>query len=288
MSIITKIFIVLTAIMAVVFLMIAGMLLAQQENFKVRAYAEKVNRIHEEEIADRYRSRVDSLADRKYKTILKSRENILYANTLVTLSEQKYAVAKNAAEDVEDSINRFSEVRSKFDAVVDSYSEMFENIMNSVKQISENRNDTVVKRSKLWKNLTSIEAKVGHLREQINLLDYNLYKLRKNNRDKRQTIEIYGEIAPDSFIPGLEMAPTLKNAQVISYDKDNGLVEINHGFSSKIEKHQVYSIIRNGELVAKIEIINLKADSCVGRILEGTTVRPVKLGDSVKPAAFIK
>jgi len=165
---------------------------------------------------------------------------------------------------------------------------MFENIMNSVKQISENNNDTVDKRSKLWKNLTSIEAKVGHLREEINLLDYNLYKLRKNNRDKRQTLEFYHEAFPDSFIPGLEMAPALKNAQVISYDKDNGLVEINHGFTSNIEKHQVFSIIRNGELVAKIQIINLQADSCVGRILEGTTIRPVKLGDSVKPAAFIR
>lgn len=287
MSLITKIFIVLTVIMAVVFLFIAGTVLAKQENFKVRAYAEKINRYHEEEIADRLRARYDALSERKLKEILKSRENILYANTLVAQSEAKYAIAKKATEDVTASINRFAEVRSKFDKVVDDYSSMFENIMNSVTQISENRNKTVEMRSSLWKNLTSIEAKVGHLREEINLLDYNLYRLRKNNRDKRQTLEIYREIDPDNFIPGLESAPNLKNAQVISYDKDNGLVEINHGYSSNVERHQVFSIVRDGGLVAKIEITNVQADSSVGRIIAGTIIKDVKLGDAVKPAAFI-
>ena len=77
MSLITRIFIILTAIMAVVFMIIAGSLLAKQNNFKVRASAERINRIHEEEIAERLRSRYNSLLERKWKTILKSRENIL-------------------------------------------------------------------------------------------------------------------------------------------------------------------------------------------------------------------
>ena len=287
MSLITKIFIVLTAIMAVVFLMIAGTLSAKQENFKVRAYAEKINRVHEEEIADRFISRYNSLMDRKNKILTKSRENILYANTKVALTKAKFDVAKQATDDVTASLERFANVRSKFDSVVNDYSAMFENIMNSVTQISENRNDTVVKRSALWKNLTSIEAKAGHLREEINLFDYNLYKLRKNNREKRQTLEIFRQVEPDSFIPGLESAPNLKNAQVISYDKDNGLVEINHGYTSNVESKQVFSIIRDGGLVAKIEITNVQADSSVGRILAGTKIKDVKLGDAVKPAAFI-
>ena len=288
MSLITKIFILLTAIMAVVFLIIAGSLLAKQENFKVRAYAEQINRIHEEEISDRLHSRYNSLLERKRNTILKSRENILYANTLNAQLEAKHTVAKNATTDVTTSLDRFANIRSKFDKVSKDYSDMLVNIMNSVTQISENRNKIVEKRSILWKNLTSIEAKVGHLREVINLFDYNLYRLRKNNRANRQILAVYREIDPDSFIPGLESLQELKNAKVIGYDKDNGMVEINHGYSSNIEKHQVFILVRNGEFVAKIEIINIQADSAVGRILEGTTIRQVKLGDSVKPAAYIK
>ncbi len=288
MSLITRIFIILTAIMAVVFMIIAGSLLAKQNNFKVRASAERINRIHEEEIAERLRSRYNSLLERKWKTILKSRENILYINAVNAQLEAKYSVAKKATEDVDISIDRFADIRSQFDKVVEDYSAMQENIMSTVTQVSENRNKIVEKRSNLWRNLTSIEAKVGHLREEINLFDYNLYRLRKNNRAKRQILEIYREIDPDSYIPGLESAPMLKNAQVISYDPDKGLVEINHGYSSNVEKHQIFTLSRNGEFIAKIEIVNIQADSAVGRILEGTTMRQVKLGDSVKPAAYIK
>ncbi|MCD4657784.1 MAG: hypothetical protein K8S87_09605 [Planctomycetes bacterium] len=288
MSLITKIFIVLTAIMAVVFMIIAGSLLAKQSNFKVRANAERINRIHEEEISKRLHSRYDSLQERKRKTIFKSRENMLYAYTVIAQLEAKYAVAKKAAEDVDLSIDRFADIRSQFDKVVEDYSAMLENIMSTVTQVSENKNKIGEKRSTLWKNLTSIEAKVGHLREEINLFDYNLYRMRKNNRAKRQTLEIYREIDPDSYIPGLEQAPKLKDAHVISYDPDTGLVGINHGYSSHVEKHQVFTLSRNSEFVAKIEIINIQAGSAVGRIIEGTTIRQVKLGDSVKPAAYIK
>ena len=57
MSLITKIFTVLTAIAGVVFLLMAGSLIAKQEQFKVRLAGERINRVHEELIQDRLQNR---------------------------------------------------------------------------------------------------------------------------------------------------------------------------------------------------------------------------------------
>ncbi len=285
MSLVTKIFIVLTAIAGVIFLLMAGSLIAKQEQFKVRLAAERINRVHEELIQDRFQNRFAALLERKRRSIFKSREYILIQNAVNTNVKAKAENAQEGADRVKREVVRFDSIRNNFETVIKEYTTMLTNIMDQVEELAKRRNEVINRRNSLWTNLASIEAKVGHKRETINLLDYNLYRISHNNREKRQLIEIYREIDPSIYIPGMEGTLLPTGGEIISYDEEHLIVVINHGYNSNVEKHQIFTVTRSDKYIAQIEIFNVSPNRAAGRVLPRTMKEPIRVGDSVRPRA---
>ncbi|MGE3854636.1 MAG: hypothetical protein AB7K09_23085 [Planctomycetota bacterium] len=284
MSFVTKLFVILSLLLSMAFLVVAGALVAKQENFKHRYAAEAVERQRDDQLQDRLRNRLASAQERRRREIRQMREKILLAKEKVVRARHSLVFASIAEQRVAEAMNSFSDIAKDFGPIMDSYQATLDNLIQKGRALAERRNEMTRLRSEMWVHLAQAQAEVGRLREHLNVLDYKLYVLRMSNFEKRQTISLYMEIDPGLAQPGL--GETMKgNGEVVVVDAEHNTVVINLGHNEDIQPHAVFTITRNGEYVAQVEITQVFEMRSSGYILQQTQSRAVLPGDSVRPRA---
>ena len=284
MSFVTKLFVILSLLLSMAFLVIAGALVAKQENFKHRYAAEAVERQRDDQLQDRLRNRLASAQERRRREIRQMREKILLSKETVVRSRHALVFASIAEQRVAEAMNSFTGIAGDFGPIMDSYRDTLQNLIDKGRALAERRNEMTRMRSEMWVHLAQAQAEVGRLREHLNVLDYKLYVLRQSNMEKRQTISLYMEVDPTLAQPGLgaEMGDT---AEVVVVDAEHNTIVISKGYNENIQPHAIFTIIRNGEYVAQVEITQVYEMRSAGQILPQTQKRAVKPGDTVRPRA---
>ncbi len=285
MSFLTKLFLLLSILTGLCFVVVAGALVAKQENFEARYAKELIERKRDERLQELQRHHLAALKDSNRRQVLHERTRTLVATGAAQVATSEQQRVEDALEEVTAAVRRFNHDFG-FDDVTRSYETSLGSLVDNVNSLAERRNEVVADKATLQTHLTNAEVEIGRLRESLNVLDYNFYELRRSNQEFREVVRLYLE-ADDTLSARGFGGPTRPSGRIDAVDADLATVVINVGANEEVQPNQVFSVIsqRSGEFVAEIEVTDVFEMSSTARINTRTQRGAINVDDMVRPRA---
>lgn len=284
MSFVTKLFIVLSIFTSLVFVLVAGTMVAKQENYKQRLASERVELEKEKISRDLLADHLAALQEEKRRMIHKEREHLLQIQAHRLRAQSTAGLTGDLATQVDGQIKRFESVTEEFAAIIAAYRGTLDDLVARARTLANRKNEIMARKSELWLNVAEVTAEVGRMREDLNVLDYQLYHMNLVNQQKRQQISLYREILGAAQVD--TWGPDRPFGEVMAIDERlGGVVIINVGRNEGVQLHQIFTVVRGEQFCARIEIVNVYDQRAAGLVIRETVTRDIRVGDTVKPPA---
>ncbi len=193
-------------------------------------------------------------------------------------------------------LGKTQEMTNRYDNLTDEMAKLSEKYESIVKMALSFQSDL----AKTEEQLRVMTRQRDMLDEERQRLEGDLARLTKQFEDTKKLLADANEererltdivtalrqrgFAIEEVVGAAKVEPVSGN--VVSVDAQLGIVLVNVGAENNVKKGYEFTVSRGGDYVAKIVIHEVFEEAAAGRLLEGYTRTPVKIGDRVDTRLF--